>query len=45
MYQGCPMVEDIDGFLDDFGLYRAETNWVGGSWGDGLYVRKAAANE
>jgi FkbM family methyltransferase len=41
MYEGCAMVEDADSFLAEFGLQRVETNWVGGSWGDGLYARTA----
>lgn len=38
LYEGCPMVEDIDKFLKDF--TRVETKWVGAGWGDALYVRK-----
>lgn len=37
LYLGCPLVEDLDGFLG--GFRRVETSWVG-SWGDALWVRR-----
>lgn len=40
LYEGCCMVQELDQFLDQFNLYRAETNWMGGTWGDGLYIRR-----
>ena len=41
LYQGCPMVEEIDDFLSGFGFFRAETEWRHNreNWGDALYVR------
>lgn len=39
MYEGCPMVDDIDHFLSDYNITRALTYWQSESWGDGLYVR------
>jgi FkbM family methyltransferase len=41
LYEGCAMVDEVDTFLNKAGLRRVETNWAGGSWGDGLYVRIA----
>lgn len=38
MYEGCPVIDDIDGFLHDF--KRVETNWLSGDWGDAVYIRK-----
>jgi FkbM family methyltransferase len=37
VYQGCAKVWEIDAFLT--GFTRVETNWAGGSWGDGLYIK------
>ena len=39
MYEGCPMVEDIDSFLRERNIVRAVTYWQSESWGDGVYVR------
>jgi FkbM family methyltransferase len=39
LYEGCPMVEDIDRFLSDF--VRVETHWVVQGFGDSLYVRRS----
>jgi FkbM family methyltransferase len=39
LYRGCPMVEEIDSFLNDYGFKRDITSWDGHTWGDALYVR------
>jgi len=39
MYEGCPMVEDLDKFLHDFGFTRIATAWQSESWGDAVYAR------
>ena len=39
MYEGCPMVEEIDSFLREYNIVRAVTHWQSESWGDGIYVR------
>lgn len=41
LYQDCPMVNDIDDFLQDFGFSRVETEWRRDreNWGDALYVK------
>ena len=41
LYEGCPMVEDIDYFLSGFGFSRVETEWRHNreKWGDALYVK------
>ena len=36
--RGAPWWDEVDAFLNNAGLRRVETNWAGGSWGDGLYV-------
>lgn len=40
-YKGCPMVEDLDLFLNDFGFTRVETKWASDyhSWGDAIWVK------
>jgi FkbM family methyltransferase len=40
LYEGCCMVKDLDLFLQKFGLQRVETNWEGGTWGDGFYIKQ-----
>ena len=39
MYEGCPMVEELDEFLEKHNLKRAHTFWQSESWGDALYVK------
>jgi FkbM family methyltransferase len=39
VYEGCPMVEDLDKFLHDFGFTRIATAWQSESWGDAVYAR------
>ena len=40
LYENCCMVEELDQFLKQFNLYRVETDWMGGTWGDGFYIRR-----
>jgi FkbM family methyltransferase len=42
MYEGNPMVEDLDEFLGDYGFGRVETHWPADwyKWGDALYIKK-----
>lgn len=39
VYEGCPMIEDLDKFLHDFGFARIATAWQSESWGDAVYAR------
>tara|TARA_R110000851_G_scaffold49435_1_gene118964 strand:- start:3814 stop:4479 length:666 start_codon:yes stop_codon:yes gene_type:complete len=41
LYGGCPMVNDIDDFLQGFGFSRVETEWRRNreKWGDALYTK------
>jgi FkbM family methyltransferase len=43
MYEGNPMVEEIDDFLSEYGFERVETHWpeTWYKWGDALYVKKS----
>lgn len=39
LYENCAMVEELDNYLEQFKFKRVETSWVGGTWGDALYVK------
>jgi FkbM family methyltransferase len=39
VYEGCPMIEDIDNFLRDFGFNRIAEVWQSKSGGEALYAR------
>lgn len=41
LYEGSALVEDLDTFLQPFGFKRVRTDWVGGTWGDAVYVKIA----
>jgi FkbM family methyltransferase len=40
LYEGCGLVGQVDAFLADRGFDRVETEWCGGTWGEGIYVRR-----
>lgn len=41
LYVGCPLVEELDQYLSNFGLIRVETQWAGNTmWGDALWCKK-----
>jgi len=41
VYKGCAIVNEIDEYLKQFGLYRVETSWFQDcKWGDAFYIRK-----
>lgn len=42
LYEGNPMIEEIDSFLNDYGFERVETHWpeTWYKWGDALYIKK-----
>lgn len=39
LYENCTMVENLDSFLQNYNFIRKETVWIGGTWGDALYVK------
>ena len=39
VYEGCPLVGDLDSFLKDFDFKRVAQIWQSKSWGDALYAR------
>jgi hypothetical protein len=39
-YKNCPLLADIDSYMDSFGFKRVELEWCGGfSWGDAFYIK------
>ena len=42
LYKGCPLVKDIDNFLNKYGFVRTDTHyWMDSySWGDAFYIKK-----
>ena len=40
VYEGCPMIEDIDAYVKEFGFERVTVEWQSESWGDALYVKR-----
>lgn len=39
MYEGCPLIGDLDSFFEGIGFKRILTTWDGVNWGDALYAR------
>jgi len=40
LYENCPMIEEIDEYLSQFGFERKETNLTQYEWGDAFYIKK-----
>jgi hypothetical protein len=39
LYKGCPMIQEIDAYLADFGFRRVEVKWTNWSWGDAFFIK------
>lgn len=39
VYEGCARIEELDYYLEDYGLIRVETDWAGHTWGDAFYCK------
>ena len=39
VYEGCPLVGELDEFLKDYSFERVGTYWQSESWGDAIYVK------
>jgi len=40
VYKDCALIEELDEYLEKFGLKRVETEWYGDCrWGDAFYIR------
>lgn len=40
VYENNAFVEQLDDFLEVYNLQRVETEWLGETWGDALYIKK-----
>jgi FkbM family methyltransferase len=40
VYENNALIEEIDEFLEDYGMVRIETDWMGGTWGDAFYIKQ-----
>ena len=40
VYENNALIEDIDKFLEDYGMVRIETDWMGVTWGDAFYIKQ-----
>jgi FkbM family methyltransferase len=40
VYENCAKIEQLKEFLTPYGFELVEETWVGGTWGDGLFVKK-----
>jgi len=39
LYENCAKIEQLIEFLSNYGFEFIEHNWVGGTWGDGLFIK------
>jgi FkbM family methyltransferase len=39
VYEGCPMIDDIDLYLNKYNLERKAVHWQSESWGDAIYAK------
>ena len=40
LYEGCVMYHQLESFLNEKGFQMTHSNWVGGSYGDAMFVRQ-----
>jgi hypothetical protein len=40
VYENCARIEELINFLSPYGFKLVETDWVGNSWGDGLFIKE-----
>lgn len=44
LYENCPLIGEIDEYLNTFGFERVETSWAGDTgWGDAFYMKIASS--
>lgn len=39
VYKNCALVNELDEYLNKFGLVRIETSWTDYKWGDAFYIK------
>lgn len=40
LYEGCPMVQDLDEYLGGFNFVRVKIGWGHPTWGDAFYIKE-----
>ena len=40
LYENCAKVDELVEFLVPYGFELVEENWIGGTWGDGLFIKR-----
>lgn len=40
LYENCSLVEDVELYLSNYGFELVEVDWIGKTWGDGLFIKK-----
>ena len=40
LYKNCPLLDEIDEYLDKYDFTRVETHLTQHGWGDAFYIRK-----
>jgi hypothetical protein len=40
LYENCAKIEELIEFLGSYGFKLVETDWAGGTWGDGLFIKQ-----
>lgn len=40
LYKNCSQIEELKTFLSEYNFELVEEAWIGGNWGDGLFIKK-----
>jgi len=40
LYENCARIDQLVEFLSIYGFELVESNWAGGTWGDGLFIKR-----
>lgn len=40
LYENCVQIDELDSFLSEHNFKRFDTDWIGGTWGDALYIKQ-----
>jgi hypothetical protein len=40
LYEGCVMYQELEAFLNQRGFQMTQSNWVGGSYGDAIFIKQ-----
>jgi len=45
LYKNCTKIEELKTFLSEYNFILVEEDWMGGTWGDGLFIKEYLLNE